>query len=149
MADEQPVASVAPGAAFEAYLKSGEFRLQCCRGCGRQIYFPRTLCPYCGSDRLDWQLASGRGTVYSTTIVRQKPDRGGDYNVAIIELAEGARILSRVEGVPATQVTIDMPVTAFIGAANGSPLLLFRPAEAPNGSSRLPSEPSSSPPPSP
>jgi len=70
MADEPTVVSVAPGAAFEAYLKAGEFRLQCCRGCDRQIYFPRTLCPYCGADRLEWQLACGRGTVYSTTIVR-------------------------------------------------------------------------------
>jgi len=59
--------------------------------------------------------------------VRQKPERGGDYNVAIIELAEGARMLSRVEGLPASQIRIGMPVTAVISDANGAPLVVFRP----------------------
>jgi hypothetical protein len=118
----------APGAKFESFLKAGELRLQCCRECGKQIYFPRTLCPYCGSNALEWRLASGRGTVYSTTIVRQKPERGGDYNVAIVELAEGARLLSRVQDIAPAEVRIDMAVTAVIGELNGTLLVLFRPA---------------------
>jgi hypothetical protein len=126
--DDAPRPSKAPGAAFEAFLKAGEFRLQCCRACARQIYYPRTVCPYCGSDDLQWLPASGRGFVYSTTIVRQKPDRGGDYNVAIIQLAEGARLLSRVVDVPPSDVRIDMPVVAIIGEAGGVPQLLFRPS---------------------
>ncbi len=117
---------VAPGAAFEAFLRAGEIRLQSCQRCGRQIFFPRTLCPHCGSNALEWRIASGHGTVYSTTIVRQRPDRGGDYNVAIIELAEGARILSRVEGVKPSEVRINMAVTAFIGEIAGTPQILFR-----------------------
>ncbi len=118
----------APGAKFESFLKAGELRLQCCKECGKQIYFPRTLCPYCGSNALEWRLASGRGTVYSTTIVRQKPERGGDYNVAIVELAEGARLLSRVQDIAPAEVRIDMAVTAVIGELNGTLLVLFRPA---------------------
>lgn len=119
----------APGARFEAFLKAGEFCLQCCRTCGTQIYYPRTLCNRCGSKDLEWRAVSGRGVVYSTTIVRQKPERGGDYNVAIVELAEGARLLSRVEGIPPAEVRIDMPVTAFISAAKDVPQVLFRPAQ--------------------
>ena len=88
--DNASQVATAPGAAFEAFLKAGEFRLQHCSACRRQIYFPRTVCNYCGSDNLQWLPASGRGIVYSTTVVRQRPDRGGDYNVAIIELLEGA-----------------------------------------------------------
>ena len=88
----------APGVVFQRYLKGGELWLQQCDGCARQIFYPRTLCPYCGDNHLQWRRASGAGTVYSTTVVRQRPERGGDYNVAIIELAEGARLLSRVEG---------------------------------------------------
>jgi uncharacterized OB-fold protein len=118
----------APGAAFEGFLRAGEFRLQCCTSCSRQIFYPRTLCHYCGCGALEWRHASGRGIVYSTTTVRQKPERGGDYNVAIIELAEGARMLSRVEGLPASQIRIGMPVTAVISDANGAPLVVFRPA---------------------
>jgi hypothetical protein len=127
--DSSASQSVAPGVAFEGFLKAGEFRLQTCRSCGRQIYFPRTVCPFCGSVSLEWRPVSGRGVVYSTTTVRQRPDKGGDFNVAIVELAEGARILSRVVDVPPSAVQIDMPVTAFIGEANGAPQVLFRPAE--------------------
>jgi hypothetical protein len=120
---------VAPGPEFEGFLKAGEFRLQTCRDCGHQIYFPRTVCPYCGSANLEWRPVSGRGVVYSTTTVRQRPDKGGDFNVAIVELAEGARLLSRVVDVAPSAVHIDMPVSAFIGEANGTPQVLFRPAE--------------------
>jgi len=130
MSDDHAEASLgAPGAAFEAFLKAGDFRLQCCRACARQIYYPRTLCHHCGSKELEWRAVSGRGVVYSTTIVRQKPERGGDYNVAIIELEGGARLLSRVEGIPPAEVRIDMPVTAFISTTNPIPLVLFRPAQ--------------------
>jgi uncharacterized protein len=126
--DDASRAASAPGAAFEAFLKAGEFRLQRCRACARQIYFPRTVCHYCGSNDLQWLPASGRGFVYSTTIVRQKPERGGDYNVAIIELSEGARLLSRVVDVSPSDVRIDMPVVAFIGDVGGAPQVLFRPS---------------------
>jgi uncharacterized OB-fold protein len=117
-----------PGAAYEAFLKNGEFRLQCCGGCGKQIFFPRTICPRCGSNALEWRKPSGRGTVYSTTIVRQRPDRGGDYNVALIDLAEGARMMSRVEGVLPSEVKIGMAVEAAIADVNGAPLVIFHAA---------------------
>jgi uncharacterized protein len=116
----------APEASFNAYLKAGEFRLQCCAGCGKQIFFPRTICPYCGSNELQWRPTSGRGVVYSTTTVRQRPERGGDYNIALIDLEEGARMLSRVEGVVPTEVKIGMRVEAVISEAGGSPLVTFR-----------------------
>ena len=59
-----------PGTEYERFLKSGEFRLQHCTACAKQIYYPRTLCPFCGSIKLEWRVTSGRGTVYSTTTVR-------------------------------------------------------------------------------
>lgn len=129
MSDIQAEAELAPGAAFESFLKKGELRLQCCTQCGKQIYFPRTLCPYCGNGELEWRQAAGTGTVYSTTTVRQRPERGGDYNVSIIELREGARMLSRVDGLEPGNVRIGMPVKAAIIETNGSPLVVFRPAE--------------------
>lgn len=117
----------APGAKFVALLGEGKFHLQVCRPCGTQVFFPRSLCPACGSVQLEWRAPSGRGTVYSTTIVRQRPDRGGDYNVALIELAEGARMMSRVEGIPPELVTIGMEVQAHIVSASNEPLVVFRP----------------------
>ncbi|HEY0301972.1 MAG TPA: zinc ribbon domain-containing protein, partial [Rhizomicrobium sp.] len=63
-------ADAAPGAAFRKNLEGGVFALHCCTACDRQIYYPRTLCPHCGSLALEWRAASGRGVVYSTTVVR-------------------------------------------------------------------------------
>lgn len=120
----------APGVAFQRYLKGGELWLQHCSGCAQQIFYPRTLCPCCGDNRLQWRRASGTGTVYSTTVVRQRPERGGDYNVAIIELAEGARLMSRVEGIAADMVRIGMEVQAVIRAGTDAQLVVFEPKES-------------------
>jgi DUF35 OB-fold domain, acyl-CoA-associated len=63
---------------------------------------------------LNWIEPSGQGTVYSTTVVRRKPEAGGDYNVALIDLAEGVRLMSRVDDVAPDQVRIGMPVRAQV-----------------------------------
>eukprot|EP01032_Pedospumella_encystans_P018055 gene18055-20566_t len=54
--------------------------VQHCKGCDQHIYFPREVCPHCGSNDLSLVPPSGLGTVYSVTTVRRKPDAGGDYN---------------------------------------------------------------------
>jgi uncharacterized OB-fold protein len=63
-------------------------------------------------------------------VVRQRPERGGDYNVAIIELAEGARLLSRVEGIAAESVRIDMKVQVVIRAGTDAQLVVFEPTQS-------------------
>lgn len=105
-------------------LAAGRFEIQRCGSCARHVFYPRVLCPHCGSDRLEWVAPSGRGTVYSTTIVRRKPADGGDYNVCLVDLAEGPRMLSRVAGIAPDQVKIGMTVKARI--AEG--LVEFTPA---------------------
>jgi len=95
-------------------LAAGRFEIQRCAGCGRHVFYPRVLCPHCGGERLDWVAPSARGTVYSTTIVRRKPADGGDYNVCLVDLAEGPRMLSRVVTVSPDQVKIGMTVAARI-----------------------------------
>lgn len=117
----------APTIAYQRFLRDGKLQLQVCEDCTRQIYFPRTLCNHCGSGNMTWQAASGDGTVYSTTTVRRKAERGGDYNLAIIQLAEGARMMSRVDGLASSAVTIGMQVSAAIVIENDSPLVVFHP----------------------
>ncbi|HEX4111054.1 MAG TPA: OB-fold domain-containing protein, partial [Stellaceae bacterium] len=72
--------------------------------------------------------ASGKGTVYSTSVVRQRPEDGPDYNIALIDLAEGPRMMSRVTDIPAPEVKIGMAVEAYIGDLDKETLVLFRPA---------------------
>jgi len=95
-------------------LAAGRSEIQRCAGCGKHVVSPRVLCPHCGGERLDWVAPSGRGTVYSTTIVRRRPADGGDYNVCLVDLAEGPRMMSRVASVAPDQVKIGMVVQARI-----------------------------------
>ena len=99
-----------PQAQYFAALASGEFLIQRCDNCDTAIFYPRILCSYCGSTHLAWIKPCGRGTVYSATTVRRDPEKGGDYNVSLIDLAEGVRIMSRVVGMPPDSVTIGMKV---------------------------------------
>lgn len=75
-------------------------------------------------------MPSGQGTVYSTTVVRRKAEAGGDYNVALIDLKEGVRMMSRVEGISPEAVAIGMPVQATIIDGEGGKLVVFHLAES-------------------
>lgn len=105
-------------------LAQGRFEIQRCDACAKHVFYPRVLCPHCGSTRLGWVAPSGRGTVYSTTVVRRKPADGGDYNVCLVDLDEGVRMMSRVVAIPPQDVSIGMAVQARI--ADG--LVEFTPA---------------------
>mgnify|MGYP005750092613 CR=1 FL=1 len=112
---------------YQAWLAQGKFMLQRSRETGRFIFHPRVAEPLTGCTDLEWVEASGQGTVYSTTVVRHR-SASDDYNVALINLAEGPRMMSRVEGIPPGDVRIGMPVTAKIIDQGGTPLLVFTPA---------------------
>jgi len=112
---------------FFRFLGEGRFMLQRSRESGRFIFYPRVAEPLTGSTDLEWVEASGRGTVYSTTVVRQKPPTP-NYNVALIDLEEGPRLMSRVDGVAPETVRIGMSVKAKIIRENERPLLVFEPA---------------------
>lgn len=118
-----------PDTHFKEGLAVGEIRLQRCAACDTHIFFPRVLCPACHGTDLTWVTASGAGEVYTFTTVRQRPERGGDYNVAMVELAEGVRMMTRVDGDPQS-VKIGMPVTAYVGDIDGTPAVLCRKSEA-------------------
>ena len=114
-----------PMQVYEDNLAKGEFRIQQCKDCDQHVFYPRQLCHYCGSSNLKWVAISGRGTVYSTSVVRRKPERGGDYNVALIDLEEGPRMMSRVVDVEPEEVTIGMGVSAHVGIIDETPAVVF------------------------
>lgn len=100
--------------------------IQRSRGTGAHVFFPRALAPGTGADDLDWVEASGAGVVYSTTMVLPDRDgRGGNYNIALVDLAEGPRLLTRVEGIAPGDVRIGMRVQARIGEIAGKNVVLF------------------------
>ncbi len=97
-------------------LRSREVRLQRCRACDRFVFYPRSLCPFCLSEDLEWAGVSGRAKVYSYTVVRRamNPAFQADvpYVFAIVELEEGPRLATNVVNCRPEDVRVDMPVKA-------------------------------------
>lgn len=114
-----------PEAQFKAFLAEGKFMIQRSASTGAHVFYPRTVAPGTGTADLEWVEASGTGTVYATTVNRQRPEKGGDYNIALIDLTEGPRMMARVEGVAPDAVTVGMAVTARIGEMAGEPAVIF------------------------
>jgi uncharacterized protein len=78
--------------------------IQRCDGCGRAVFYPRSVCPYCGSAALTWFAAAGTGTVHSYTVAHRPAGPAFadavPLVVALIDLDEGARMLSNVRADP-------------------------------------------------
>ena len=78
-----PNDATSPYATYLSHLQKGELAYQFSPAANRAVFFPRVLCPYTGSDKLEWRVSKGRGTVYATTIVH--PAEGAPFNVALID----------------------------------------------------------------
>lgn len=117
--------SRSPETVWREALAEGRLMLQRTRSGGAIIFPPRLMEPGSGDDDLEWIEASGLGTVYSVTIIHPKPP-AATYNVVLVDLDEGARLMSRVVGDGA--VTIGLRIRAMIDRNGDEPLLLFEPA---------------------
>jgi uncharacterized OB-fold protein len=117
-----------PEKQFLEFLAAGRFMIQRSPGSGRHVFYPRVAEPGTGATDLEWVEASGLGTVYATTVVRQRPP-AADYNLVLVELDEGVRMMSRVEGVKPEAVRIGMRVQARV-VASPEPLVVFDPVTA-------------------
>lgn len=117
-----------PEAEFRRHLEAGHFMLLQSQASRSFVHPPRVALPGSGATDLQWVPACGRGTVYSSTTVRCKPP-AADYNVALIELAEGPRMMSTVTGIAPAEVRIGMAVMAQIDAGDEGPRVVFVPAD--------------------
>ncbi len=109
-------------------IAEGVLRLQRCGACGRHVFYPRTVCPHCGSGAVAWVEATGAGRVHSFTVVHRAPAPYRDeapYVVALVDLDEGVRMMTRLVDVLPGAVAVGMPVEVAI---QGDPRLpYFRP----------------------
>ncbi|MCD0501680.1 Zn-ribbon domain-containing OB-fold protein [Bordetella petrii] len=124
----QPTAAppVGPEKHYQDQLSQGLFQIQRCQACSQAVFYPRVICPHCGAGDLAWFTPSGKGTVYSTTVVRRKAEHGGDYNVALVDLEEGVRMMSRVDDVAPAAVAIGMAVQASIIDTDSGKVVVFK-----------------------
>jgi uncharacterized OB-fold protein len=109
----------------------GKLVLPRCNACGVVIWYPRTTCPQCMSTDVSWFEASGRGTVYSFSIVRRQGGPWRDvvpYVLAYVELDEGPRLLTNIVDVDPGEVSIGQAMQAvFHDTGEGTALVRFRP----------------------
>ena len=117
--------SIGIQARHQQALDQGHFLIQHCGACDRHVYFPRELCPHCGALAPALMAPKGGGTVAAVTTIRRKADAGGDYNVCLVDLDEGVRLMSRVEGLAPAAVTVGLRVQARVTQANGCGLVVF------------------------
>ena len=117
--------SVGPEQQFKNYLSQGKFMIQRSKSLNQFFFHPRVAFPGTGERDLEWVEASGNGIVHSTTCNRRLPEKGGDFNLSLITLEEGPRMMARVEGVEPDKVDIGQKVKARISELNGEPVIIF------------------------
>ena len=128
-----PVNSAHPNlesAPFWEAVAEGRLVLPKCDNCGTVIWYPRRFCPVCHHHGVSWIEASGRGTVYSFTIVRRAPGpwrEAAPYVLAYVELAEGPRVMTNVVGVEPGDVRIGMDVEVVFERDGDNAVPRFRP----------------------
>jgi len=120
------MAETQPDREFDEHLAAGRFMIQRGVETGDYVFFPRAIEPGTGG-ALHWVAASGRGTVYSATVISRKPPLDDD-NVVLVDLAEGPRMMSRVDGLPAADIRIGMAVQARIVEEDERCFVVFTPA---------------------
>jgi len=113
-------------------LREERVALQHCDDCSRWVYYPRSRCPACLSDRLTWTPVEGNGTVYTFTVAEQPtaPPFADEVPqlLAIVELTEGVRMSTTLVDVDPGALRVGMPVApVFDHGADGITLLRFRP----------------------
>lgn len=118
--------AVHPETEYAAFLAQGRFMLQRSASSGRHVFFPRIAEPATGAVDLEWVEASGSGTIYSFTIMRSKPP-APDIVIALVDLAEGVRMMSRIVDCDPALLKIGMSVHARVGEVDGTPAVLFAP----------------------
>ena len=94
-------------------LAQGELRIQHCNACSEAVFYPRSICPHCHADSLSWIVTSGKGTIYSYTVAHQGFGPFVEdipFVVAIVELEEGVRMMSRIVDTPRERITVGAAV---------------------------------------
>ena len=120
--------TTSPNAIYTDHCKRGELAYQVDLDTGRAIFFPRVIAPGTGGTRLEWRVSKGLGTVYATTAVTNR--NAPTHKVALMDLDEVFRRMSRVEDIDAMAVTIGLRVQLRMAPGEGDqpPYPAFIPA---------------------
>lgn len=104
----------------------GELMLRDCEDCRRAHWYPRAICPHCGSERTRWLRASGDATLYSFSVMRRVAQ---PYAIAYVTLAEGPTMLTNLVDCDFDGLRVGQRLrVAFAPAEGGFAVPMFTPA---------------------
>lgn len=111
-------------------IKEGALYLQQCSRCHRFVFYPRSLCPYCWGSDLEWKPVSGKGRLYSYTVVNVSalPEFADEtpYIYTVIELDEGVKMPGTIVECSINEARVDMPVEVCFTERQGRKLPVFK-----------------------
>ena len=112
---------------FWAAAREGKFLLRGCTACGKVHWYPRAVCPFCFSERTEWREGSGRGTIYSLSVMKRAPE---PYAIAYVTLEEGPTMMTNIVDCDLDSLAIGQKVTVAFKPTqdDGPPFPMFRPA---------------------
>jgi uncharacterized OB-fold protein len=101
------------------------FVVPTCSACGKAHWYPRAICPFCSSERVQWRNASGRGTIYTFSVMRRAKE---PYAIAYVTLAEGPTMMTNLVDCDFDKLSIGQAVSlVFKDTEGGPPVPMFRP----------------------
>lgn len=104
----------------------GRLLVKHCTACNRPHHYPRSMCPHCGSPNTEWRQASGRGTIYSFSVMRRVPV---PYTIAYVTLEEGVTMMTSIVDCDFDAIRIGQAVrVVFKPTDGGPPVPMFTPA---------------------
>jgi Predicted nucleic-acid-binding protein containing a Zn-ribbon len=120
-------------AQYRAGLAVGELRITRCRECGTNEFPPRAACACCGAPGpAEWITSSGRGRVWSFVVFHKRylsdPAPRPPYNVAVVQLVEGPKLITNIVGIADSDIRVDMPVEAVFDRHGDTVVVRFRPS---------------------
>jgi len=105
----------------------GQLLIKVCTACHQPHFYPRAICPFCMSDRTEWKQASGRGTVYSYSVMKRAEV---PYAIAYVTLEEGPTMMTNIVDCDLDAIRIGQKVAvAFKPTDGGAPVPMFSPTK--------------------
>ena len=119
-----PAATLETQAYWDATAK-GKLLVRHCTACGEKHHYPRSICPFCFSDRTEWTEASGKGTLYSFSVMRRAAE---PYVMAYVTLAEGPTMMTNIVDCDFDALKVGQAVkVVFVPSEGGAPVPMFTP----------------------
>jgi uncharacterized OB-fold protein len=105
--------------------REGRFVVPTCGACGKAHWYPRAICPFCSSEKVQWRDASGRGIIYTFSVMRRAKE---PYAIAYVTLAEGPTMMTNIVDCDFDKLSIGHAVSVvFKDTDGGPPVPMFRP----------------------